>query len=360
MVVSNTTTTTIKDLISRLGSNCPYGQAESITILSDFQRGNEETGVWSLQAKLKYIVSLMKRYPAGILTLVKGPETDPSCNSNWSVLDGGNRLRAIRDYMNNTFKNQEGKFFSELTPEESADFKVIMLPTQWLNIEQSDPPNTIAEMFCSLNTSAKPLSNGELFKAHGWKGNISEIELSKKLVGNVWKSAWNDQRLDIIRALWCDKFAPISENKRCGNLALAIGFVLSAKNSSFSQFDPKYCNINKFLSVADQYPTEEDLSSIYKKLTALIEILDKISTAKTLFGNNKGFPSKSKISPIWKPICENSLTPELQSNMIKFYNDHALNLDTMKEYNRLLTNGGDNHIAAGRVNAVHEYMNSFD
>ena len=215
-------------------------------------------------------------------------------------------------------------------------------------------------MFCSLNTSAKPLSPGELFKAHGWKGNISEIELAKKLVGDVWKSTWNDPRLDSIRDQWCKNFATISETKRCDNLALAIGFVLSAKNSNFSQFDPKYCTINQFLSVADQDPTEEDLSSIYNKLTALIEILGPILTAKTLFRNTKGFPAKSKIAPIWKPICENTLTPELQSKMIKFYNVHALNPDTMKEYKRLLTNGGDNHIAAGRVNAVHEYINSFD
>ena len=38
----------------------------------------------------------------------------------------------------------------------------------------------------------KSLSQGELIKAHGWKGNISEIELAKAIIGNCWTSSFNE------------------------------------------------------------------------------------------------------------------------------------------------------------------------
>lgn len=185
MVRVHTDTQTVSNIFGRNTDDTTYGISDRVEIESDFQRGDEETGVWSKNQKQRFIDSLQSKYPTGILTFVKDHKSATSYNNPWKVLDGGNRLRAIRDFKYNKFSDIKGKYFSDLTPHENAEFNTIIIPCQWLTIERTDPPDTIAEMFCRLNTSAKPLSHGELFKAHGWKQNVWEIEIAKK---NHWFS----------------------------------------------------------------------------------------------------------------------------------------------------------------------------
>ena len=366
MVRSDTHTTKISDLYIKNTDHNVYGAGDSIEITSDFQRGDEETGVWTHDNKQNYIKSLRGHYPTGILTFVKDHESAAAYHYPWKVLDGGNRLRAIRDFIDNKFhitKDDETSYkFSDLSPKEAADFNTIMVPCQFLTIERNDADHTIAEMFCCLNTSAKPLSHGELYKAHGWKQNISEIEIAKKLVGDVWESTMNDDRLNTLRASWCTNISELSETNRCSNLAMMIGYVISAKMSDFNYFDTNYTVNKKNLSPAGKQLDEAEMNTIYKKLTMFVEILSQMGYSRNLFGRpTGGIPSKSRIAPIWKPICEGTLTTEFRNKIIRFYNDYAVNNpDVTDEYIRLLTKNGDNHTNASKIDAVHKYINTFD
>ncbi len=366
MVRSVTHTTKISDLYLKNADHSAYGSSDSIEITSDFQRGDDETGVWSPENKQNYIKSLKGHYPTGILTFVKDHESATAYQDPWKVLDGGNRLRAIRDFINNKFhitKDDETSYkFSDLSPQEVADFNTIMIPCQFLTLERDDADHTIAEMFCCLNTSAKPLSHGELFKAHGWKQNIWEIEMAKKLVGDVWDSTMNDDRLNALRAAWSTNIGELSETKRCSNVAMMLGYIISAKTANFKHFDSNY-NLNKNnLSPASQVPNEDEVNAIYEKLTMFVDTVSEMGYSRDLFGRpTGGIPSKSKIAPIWKPICEGTLTPEFREKMVRFYNEYAVNdHEVTEEYVRLLTKNGDNHTNASKINAVHEYINSFD
>lgn len=353
MVRVRSDTMTIGNLYIRITDHDTFG-SDSIVITSDFQRGDEETGVWSLKDKQNYIDSLMREFPTGIFTLVK--DREPLVP--WKVLDGGNRFRAIRDYTGDLFQNKNGKKYSELSAQEKANFNTILIPCQWQTIQHNDPPNTIAEMFCRLNTSAKPLSQGELIKAHGWKRNCWEIEMSKKLVGDVWESDMEDEQLSSIRSKWCNLFGPIQETKRCDNLAVMLGYVMSAKMNNFDMFDKRYRKHEQHLGETSA-PTEDEKRAIYVKMNVLLDVVVEIFP-NDLFGRiTKGIPSQAKIAPIWKPICENSLTDENRLKMIRFYKVHSTDIQVKINYTRILTQGGNSETTNTKIDAVHEYMYRF-
>jgi hypothetical protein len=381
MVRANTNSMSIDELHLKLKSpiseDAVYSPGESIEITSDFQRGDDETGVWTRDSKHRYIMSLMAGYPTGIITLVKDHETATSYQNPWKVLDGGNRLRTIRDFKTDKLvvKSDSGTTyqFSKLTPQKKADFNTIMIPCQFLNIERSDPDDTIAEMFCCLNTSATKLSHGELFKAHGWKNNNCEIEMAKKLVGgDTWgceeegneaedgKEAEEaeEDNIAILRKSWCENVGELRETKRCDSLAMMIGYIMSAKTGNFKRFNPKYDDNKALLSPASQNLTEDDMNTIVGKLTKFVEIMGDVEYSKEIFGRpTGGILSKSKIAPIWKPICEGELTPELREKLVNFYNVYVKDDDVRAEYMRRLTKNGDNHTNASKIEAVHEYIN---
>ena len=58
MVRTQTDTQKIKDLNTKMTDYSVFGTANSISISSDFQRGSEESGVWTNEGKKLYIDSL--------------------------------------------------------------------------------------------------------------------------------------------------------------------------------------------------------------------------------------------------------------------------------------------------------------
>ena len=362
MVRVQTDTQSVTNIYTKIVDHNSYPH-EAITITSEFQRGDAETGVWKLAAKQEYIGALIQHYPTGILTYVKDHKS-----VTWKVLDGGNRLRAIRDFIedkfNTTITTIDGatsKKFSELTTRQQEQFNTILIPCQWLNIEHADPPRTIAEMFCGLNTSAVRLSDGELFKATGWKSNIWEIEMAKKLVGGDWKSEMNNERLNSIRAAWSTNIGELSELKRCNNLAMAIGYIISAKTGNFIHFDTKYDVNKRNLDQRETTPSAAEQNTIYKKLEMFINFVSDVKYSNVLFGRLcGGMPGKQRIAPIWKRICEGTLTPALHKKMVRFYKTHIVDDDVFAEYKRILASGGDNHTTASKISAVHDYIDTFD
>ena len=87
----------IMDLVTRLTDPTVYGPADSIVIASEFQRGDEETGIWNVKQQRNLVDSVQQNFPIGNITLVKDHESAMAYNEPWMVLDGGTRARSLRD-----------------------------------------------------------------------------------------------------------------------------------------------------------------------------------------------------------------------------------------------------------------------
>ena len=362
MVRVHTDTQTILNIYGRNTDDATYGESDRVEIESDFQRGDEETGVWSKSQKQNFIDSLQFRYPTGILTFVKDHRSATSYNNPWKVLDGGNRLRAIRDYKNNCFKDENEKKFSDLSPEESANFNTIIIPCQWLTIERTDPPDTIAKMFCRLNTSAKPLSHGELFKAHGWKQNIWDIEIAKKIIGSSWLSNDDVDKLSTSTCLnlnekWSQVFnSKLNETARCDTLAMMIGYVVSAKKEMFTHFDKRYNKNKVALCEPDIQPTTEAINSIYTKINSFLDLMTIIYKTGW-FGKAKcGMPPQTKIALIWKRICDGTMNDTFKEKLIDFYTSKMNNEEIRKKYFNIMEEGSNGETTTKKIDNVLNFI----
>ena len=345
MVRVETNTQSIQNLFKKnTNPNGDVFEGDRISIESDFQRGDEETGVWDKKRKQEYIDSLHNNYPTGILTFVKDHTSATAYQEKWATLDGGNRFRAVRDYILDKF-DVKSKKYSELEPNAKAVFDNMLIPCQWLAIERQDPPETIAEMFTRLNTSAKPLSQGELIKAHGWKGNIFEIELAKAIIMDRWKSSINDdttftgccQHIGHIRQKWCEVFGELSETNRCDNLAMMCGYICSSKRSTFSVFDKRYETLK--ISFDDNIPSRDVIIMILNKIENLLDLVARFNNKSILGRCVKGIPTQKNISPIWKRICEGTDYPGLDDKIVLFYNKIVENESLSVQFNSLLRTG---------------------
>ena len=364
MVRVETNTQTIQNLIKKnTNPNGDVFEGDRISIESDFQRGDEETGVWDKKRKQAYIDSLHKNYPTGIFTFVKDHTNATAYQEKWATLDGGNRFRTIRDYMLGKF-DVNGKKYSELEPNEKAVFDNMLMPCQWMAIEREDPPETIAEMFTRLNTSAKPLSQGELIKAHGWRGNVPEIELAKAFVLDKWNSALSNENtfenltdfLTSLRNKWSECFGELIETKRGDTLAMICGFIISAKTSQFIHFDKRYDIIKNSLSI--NMLSKEEFLKIFLKFTKLLTIVEKINLKAMLGRFTKGTPSQKNIAPLWKRICEETDYKGFDNKIIYFYNQIGENEDLYNEFIRLSEKGGNSETSCGKINRIIEFIES--
>ena len=362
MVRVETDTQSIQNLFKKnTNLNGDVFDGDRISIESDFQRGDEETGVWEKKRKQGFIDSIQKNYPTGILTFVKDHTSAAAYQDPWATLDGGNRFRAIRDYMLDKF-DVNGKKYSELDPNEKAVFDNMLIPCQWLAIERQDPPETIAEMFTRLNTSAKSLSPGELIKAHGWKKNVFEIELAKAIIMDKWKSSINDettftgccQRIGHIRQKWCGVFRELSETKRCDNLAMMCGYICSSKQCTFSAFDKRYEILKP--SFDDNIPSRDVITMILNKIEKLLDVVERFNSISILGSRVMGMPSQKSISPIWKRICEGTDYPGLDDKIVSFYNRIFENESLRNQFNSLHIQIGEQ--LACRVEGAIEFIES--
>lgn len=338
MVRTDTKTETVKNLYQRNTDKDWKNGGNGIEVKSDFQRGDEETGVWSTDFQQNYVDSIQKGYPSGILTLVKDHKCATAYQNPWKVLDGGNRMRAIRDYIEDKFIDLNDKKYSQLSAQERADFNTILIPCQEITIERNDPDNTISDMFIRLNTKTNPLRPGELFKAHGHRGDVWQIEMAKKLVGDCWTSTFDDSvkvnqiiNIAAIRESWNDTFGKLSETNRCDNLAMIIGYIVSSSTSNFTLFDKRYNRLHGYLSTGTT-PTHDEYVAIYSKLWLLLDTVSHIND-KSIFGKtSRGLPPQTKIAPVWKKICEGTFTSSDRSKMIGFYNSLSDNTTLRKDY----------------------------
>ena len=365
MVRTDTKTETVKNLYQRNTDKDWKDSGNGIQVKSDFQRGDEETGVWSLDFRQSFVDSIQRGYPSGILTFVKDYKCATAYQNPWSVLDGGNRMRAIRDYIEDKFVDLNNKKYSQLTEQERAEFNTILIPCQEITIERNDPDNTISDMFIRLNTKTNPLRSGELFKAHGHRGDVWQIEMAKDLVGDCWTSSYDDnvkvnQVIDIaaIRESWSETFGKLGETSRCDNLAMIIGYIVSASTGNFTLFDKRYSNLYSHLS-SDTTPTHDELIAIYGKLWLFLDTISHINDL-SIFGRIvKGAPPQTKIAPVWKKICEGTFTTSDRTKMITFYNSISDNIVHKKQYFDLFK-GSNSETGSARIQKIIDFILSYD
>ena len=373
MVRTETKTETVKSLFDRNISSEWKDTGRAISVKSGFNRGDEETGVWNKIYQQRYIDTIQRNYSKGIITLVKDHKGSTSYKDPWKVLDGGNRMRAIRDFLQDKFVNLiDNKKFSQLSAEQRWKFYNTLISVEEVTIERNDPEDTIAIMFIRLNTQINKLSKGELYKAHGHRGDIWQIEMAKKIVGDSWTSTFNDDikvemeyydedknlyiDISLIREYWCKIFGQLGETRRCDSLAMIIGFIISANTSNFTLFDKRYNKLKKHLSKSNEKPKDIDYEKIYSKLWILLDFINDIND-KSIFGKPvKGVPPQTKIAPVWKRICEGTFSSSDANIMTAFYNSLNDNEEGAKDHYLDLFKGSNGETGPTKVQKIIDYI----
>lgn len=334
MVKKKIDTIDIEDLYDRIVNPSNVEPGAGIVVCAEFQRGTEEEGVWTKKKQSLYIDSLQNNFPTQSLAFVKDYSNARSYAEPWKTLDGGNRSRSIRHFIDNKIKNGKGLFFKDLEVRQQERFKAQKLACEFLTIERDDPPDTIAIMFTRLNQTGVKLQPGELIKAHGWKGNVQIIEIAKFIIGDVWKTQYSSAKLLNIRKQWEDALGKLGETKRCNNLAMMCALIISAAKS-FKLFDTKYDVLKRYFG---ETLTENDLDNVFEKISCFLDMMKE-----THFKVTKGMPAKTRIAPIWFAICEGRMTDELYNTMIDFFHCTLSNKALCDEYESILGGKGDYH-----------------
>jgi hypothetical protein len=360
--------TPAEGFVSRLSENEDIPTGELIQICAEFQRGDEDTGVWPEKMRKDYIDSLLRGYPTGVTMLVKPPGATHT--TKWMILDGANRARALRDFMTDVFPThgrtgEERKVFSELTAEEQARMKNQQIFIQQVRVTRTDPVNVIADLFQRVNTKVCRLAQGELIKAHGWLRNVPTIELAKSLVGGKWNTVITDEIPEWVvrtRERWQELFPAgtngARETKRCNNLATMCGLIISALMEDIGLLDSDYRSMQRYL-IPGQQITAAEATTLSRHFSKFLEIIAQIPEVHTVISSQCGMPKKKKMFPLWGFIIENRMTPQFTQKLIAFYTDIQENTALLLDYNTILCLGGDSHITNNKLTQVYNLINSF-
>ena len=175
-----------------------------IILHPDFQRNS----VWDIKRKCRLIESLMLNIPLPIF-YVSADE-----NGVWSVVDGQQRLTAIKEFIvDKSYKLSELEFWKSLNGKGIDDlpalqYNQIMDSTfQFVIISPSTPENVRRNIFKRINTGGLPLSSQEIRHAlYQGKGTDLLNELSqsvafKNATGKSIKSERMGDREIILRLL---------------------------------------------------------------------------------------------------------------------------------------------------------------
>jgi hypothetical protein len=344
MVSSTVRTLRIQHLVQRNKASASTAH-DRIKIESAFQRGSEAKGVWDVRAGQLFIDSIQRGYPPGIIMLVRSEDAPEP----WKVLDGGNRLRALRAFLDNDFQDLDGRKFQSddawdgrvLDPEERADFKAHEVAVQEITVGRGES-NAVCEMFIRINTTGKPLKDGETFKGLGWNKDYWVLEMAKAMIGPSGEYGWTDHNfndsdhasygtapqytLAAVRAKWEEAIGTISERPRYQSFAMAIGFIVSAHLGDFSKFSSRFRDTSDDVREAGPTVSAAELQNVLRRLHRFADVLSKINKRDPFVKealrkkSTKGFLPKLKAAPIWKRICNDALTPTDEQKIIDFYN----------------------------------------
>jgi hypothetical protein len=401
MPTISSTSETYESFVQRLNArkqnNIDISEGERIKVCNDFQRGDEETGVWGLKMQQCFIDSLINGFPISSTMLIK--PYIAKHNTPWCILDGGNRARCVRDFFNDEFKTKEGKLFSELSPKIKANLENMQIYIQYIRLQRDDPLDVTANIFTRINTKIVPLSQGELIKAHGWQNDIPIIELAKKIVGCLWVcedddddddnddndddddddddnnndegrtrmayTTWTAKMTSFLRKKWHNTFlgggnkSDNYETKRCDNLALACGFIVSSLGNSINLFTKEFNTLETKLTRSND-PSKKKLDKTFRRIDLMLNIVKNIKNIKKIFKPQCGFPSKMNVFPIWGAIIKDKMTADFKKKTIVFYNSLQDNDALHEKYKFHLTSSGDSHTTASKLTQIIKLIDETD
>ena len=156
---------------------------------------------------------------------------------------------------------------------------------------------------------------------------------------------------------WSKVFdSKLSETRRCDSLAMMIGYILSAKNSSFNQFDKRYNKNKEELCKPDMQPNDKTIQTIFEKINSFLDLVNKIFKTNW-FGKAKcGMPAQIKIAILWKKICEETMTESFKNKLIKFYIQMIKNEDIKNEYFSILNEGSNGETTAKKIDSALDFI----
>jgi|TARA_B110000967_G_C18893505_1_gene569002 hypothetical protein len=315
----------------------------------DFQRGGED-GVWSKKQKQQFILSLYLCFPFGTITLLDH-------KGEWLVLDGGNRCRAIKSFMNDEFEveltKNELKKYSELDEKIQDKIKNIQIPCEEIKLMKEDDDNIIAKMFIAMNISFTKLSDGELLKALDWNDSNILINYVKSFIQNKWKITDKNNKLDTLKISWEEIFGVIKEDKRYKDLEFFTSLFLSSFQRNFEYLDQHYKDYGNILEENKKYDINIIIDDLTKFTDFIKELKQHNSSIHKFLGTTKGIPSKSKIAVIWYLVIEN----KIQDNCyIDYFKCIQTNEKEYKIYCDMFTMSGDNHVTNSKIKTIVDYI----
>jgi hypothetical protein len=122
-----------------------------LTLSPYFQRNL----VWRDAHKRDFIDTILKGYPFPQIFLARGPLNLDTMEASQAVVDGQQRLNAIRDFVDGRLDFQ-GKFFKELPTRQREEFLKYEVPVIDFDLEAGDP--RLKDVFHRLNRTYYSLS----------------------------------------------------------------------------------------------------------------------------------------------------------------------------------------------------------
>ena len=320
---------TLGELLRRIsGAN---GQPE-LNICPEFQRGTTTKGVWSVSGQKELMKTVSSNMPWGAITIVQRRGA-----LQWDILDGGNRVRTIRDYVaNNKFAAEIGgdprlRKFRSLTEREQSDLKNIILTLEKVVILPDDPDDIIARMYCALNANGMTLQLGELLKAWGWRNTIPVINLAKELMEedrefrdaleeNAVAGAAGDDAVLAIRRRWSAVIgkAP-TKRTRSNTLAYLVRLILSSVHSDANILNSNYKELAGKLTSRQLLPEQE--RKVFHDINQLLTFLDGVSKTVwwQLWRHNGGCIDLRHIAAAWNHIVTEQMNSDAMDMFERFY-----------------------------------------
>lgn len=246
----------------------------AIYIDNSFQRRS----VWINKNKVRFIESILTGHPIPELYFWAQESDAETGHARYSVVDGQQRISAIREFVSGQFRlqkqyldeeNQEfefvNKYFKDLSPDDKRalwDYKI-----QVRIIPSDVSKNTIISMFLRLNETDKSLNPQELRHA---EFNGEFITACETLADVVFWDKWNIFSSGQVRRMGdiqtCGRFLTFLRRGFDGDISQsAMDDMYTHYNENYPSRDEDLAWCKKVIRLMDRlYETEEKLSKFFK------------------------------------------------------------------------------------------------
>lgn len=280
---------TIEQLLRRINE-------KALDLAPEFQR---QADIWEPDVQSRLIESILIRIPLPAFYI------DATDEENWLVVDGLQRLFALKKFKDGTLKltgleyltNLEGKTYGELEPRYQRRILETQ-PTVYL-IEKGTPPEVKYNIFKRINTGGSRLSNQEIRHALN-PGNATKF-LAKLAESKEFKQVINLSE---------------SKRKRMDDREFILGF-LAFKITSYKNYQDG--NRDTFLSEAlfkINHLTEDELNKIeadFKKaMIAASDIFGEDAFRKLSRTNKRKQPLNKALFEAWSVNISNLTNDEIE------------------------------------------------